>query len=436
MGAPGGAPPGAVRPPQYPYGYPNGYPPYYYYAAPPPAPRRDTYGLVIAWLSIAGGVLAILGGLIFAGLGLLSVSLGTGDGLATMATIAGFAVMGVVAGVLALIYGIGRVRKLPAHKLNVPPGVLFAALAAAAIAAGVVLWNLYPLPGPTFEVLPLVMLCGVLPALAIAFFGARRLGQPTTTRHFWLSFAWGGTAAPLVAAVLELVLGVVAAVILQSLGLQVNTNITNINQTPTTTGDTLLLLITLSVIAPLVEEGLKPLGAVLIMRRLRTPGEAFALGLAAGIGFNIVETIGYIGMNQADWVEVAIQRIGAGLLHGVGAGMAALGWYYLINGKGIPHRWLKGFGGLLYAVLQHAIFNGSNLLGLIPSVGNALSGDWHLGTLPIDYETVLFFGYYLIILGVLIVVTGRLARGASATPSATVGAAGGPQPSLIAGGSR
>lgn len=318
MGAPGGAapqpgamprpgyapPPGSTPQYPYPYGSPYGYPPPGYYAVPPP--RRDTYGLVVAWLSIVGGILAVLGALIFAGVEGLAVALGTGDGLATLATLAGFVGMGLVAGILALGYGIGRVRKLPAHKLSVPPGVIFAALAAGAIAAGVVLWNLYPLPGPTFEVLPLVILCGVLPALAIAFFGTRRLGQPTTTRHFWLSFAWGGTAAPLVAAVLELVLGVVAAVILQSLGLHVNSNIINLNQTPTTTGDTLLLLITISVIAPLVEEGLKPLGAVIIMRRLRSPGEAFALGLAAGIGFNIVETIGYIGMNEADWVEVAI----------------------------------------------------------------------------------------------------------------------------------
>ena len=126
----------------------------------------------------------------------------------------------------------------------------------------------------------------------------------------------------------------------------------------------LFILLIFAVVAPLVEEGLKPLGVVFIMRRLRSPAEAFLLGLAAGVGFDMVETIGYIGSGQADWVSVAIQRVGAGLLHGLGAAMAALGWYYLINGKGVPHRWLKGFGGLAYAVLQHGIFNASNLLGL------------------------------------------------------------------------
>ena len=78
-------------------------------------------------------------------------------------------------------------------------------------------------------------------------------------------------------------------------------------------------------VAPLVEEGVKPLGAILVMPRIRSASEAFLLGLAAGIGFDFVETIGYIGMGEADWISVAIQRVGAGLLHGVGAGMGALG---------------------------------------------------------------------------------------------------------------
>jgi RsiW-degrading membrane proteinase PrsW (M82 family) len=448
MGTPSGAAPqppaaptqpGAQQPYPYPYPYPYGYPygygypPYYYYA--PPRPPRDTYGLVVAWLAIAGGIISLLGALVFAGLGALGLAVGTGDGLATIATLTGFTSMALVAGVLALVYGIGRVRKLPPHALSVPPGALFAGLALVALAAGVVLWNAFPLPGPTAEVLPLVLLSGVLPALAIVFYGARRLRLPTTTRHFWLSFAWGGTAAPLGALVLELVLGIAVAALFEALGIHVNGGITNINQTPSTTADAILLLITLSVIAPLAEEGLKPLGAVIIMRRLRSPGEAFLLGLAAGVGFDIIETIGYIGMNEADWVEVAIERIGAGLLHGVGAGMGALGWYYLINGKGVPNRWLKGLGGLLYAVLQHAIFNGSNLLTLYPPIGNVLGNHWTLGALPIDDETLLFFVYYAIILGVLTYVTGRLAHGQPSAPnSVPVEIASGAPSQALAGG--
>ncbi len=342
MGVPTGAPPpppGApAQPPgapqyPYPYGYgypPYYYPPYYYYAPPPPRPPSDTYGLVLAWLVIAGGILALLAGLLAAAVLLLVVLTNEGAGLA-VAEYADFAGVGLIGGGLALFYGIGRVRKLPARKLSVPSGLLFAVLALAALAAGVVLWNIYPLPGPVGEALPLVMLSGVLPALAVVFFAAHRLGQPTTTRRFWLSLFYGATGAVLLALILELVLGVLVAAVF---GLPLSLNVL---AAPTSGVGVIALLITVSVIAPLVEEGVKPLGAVLIMRRVRSPGEAFLLGLAAGIGFDIVETIGYFAMNQADWIEVAIQRIGTGLLHGVGAGMGALGWYYLINGKGVPN---------------------------------------------------------------------------------------------------
>jgi RsiW-degrading membrane proteinase PrsW (M82 family) len=304
----------------------------------------------------------------------------------------------------------------------VPSSLLFLLLAAAAIGGGVALWNLNSLPGPTLYVLPLVILSGVLPALAIVFFAARRLGQPTTTRRFWLSLFYGGTGAVLLALLAEL-----------PAGLFLNTSLN-----PTTTRDAIGLFLTIAVVAPLAEEGFKPLAAVLIVGRIRSAGEAFLLGVAAGIGFDIVETIGYIGMNQADWVTVSIERVGAGLLHGVGAGMAALGWYYLISGQGVSNRWLKGIGGLLYAVLQHAIFNGSNLLLFIPAVASALSQPFYLGSLPIESAAIIFLVYYVIILVVLFVVTGRLRRGAtSSTPSAAPSSTpGGAMPPAMVGGAR
>ncbi|HZC76600.1 MAG TPA: PrsW family glutamic-type intramembrane protease, partial [Ktedonobacterales bacterium] len=134
--------------------------------------------------------------------------------------------------------------------------------------------------------------------------------------------------------------------------------------------------------------------------------------------FDIFETVGYIGSGEADWIGVAIERIGAGLLHGVGAGMATLGWYYLINGKGVPHRWLRGFGGIFYAVLQHAIFNGSNLLGLLPGpVGSWLQQPIFIGKLPLDGGALLFFIYYALIFALLVYVTGRLAHSPPAEPA-------------------
>jgi RsiW-degrading membrane proteinase PrsW (M82 family) len=387
----------------------------------PPRPPRDTYGLVVAWIAIVAGALAVIGGLIVGAILGVTLVVGLGDGLATIATLVGLSVMPFVGGILGLVYGIGKVRQAPARKLSVPSSLLFLVLSAVVIAGGVVLWNLNSLPGPTVYVLPLVLLSGVLPALTIAFFTARRLGQPTTTRRFWLSLFYGATGAVLLALIAELPAGIFL----------------NTSLSPTNTRDAIKLLITISVVAPLAEEGFKPLAVVLIMRRVRAPGEAFLLGLAAGVGFDIVETIGYIGMNQADWIAVSIERIGAGLLHGVGAGMAALGWYYLINGNGVSNRWLKGIGGLAYAVLQHAIFNGSNLVTLIPPVGAALNQPFSLGKLPIDGSTVIFLVFYGLILSVLVVVTGRLRQSETSAPGAAPSATpGGAMPQMMAGGAR
>ncbi|MGH2514934.1 MAG: PrsW family glutamic-type intramembrane protease, partial [Ktedonobacterales bacterium] len=300
-------------------------------------------------------------------------------------------------------------------RFSIPSSLLFLALTVLVLAAGVVLWHLEPAPGATMTLLPLLYLAGILPAFAILAFTARRLGLPSTRRHVWMSLLYGLTLAPLLALILELVallaLGQISGVGSAALGVPTNT--------PSNSLLLIVLLLTVSLVAPLVEEGVKPLGAVLLMRRLRTPASAFLLGMAAGVGFDIFETIGYIGQGQADWITIAIERVGAGLLHGVGAGMAALGWYYLINGKGVPYRWWRGAGCILYAIIQHAIFNGVFVVTLIPGLGNWLSQAWYIGRLPFQNADFLDFALYILIFALLYVVTGRLARG-SRPPAAFI----------------
>lgn len=318
------------------------------------------------------------------------------------------------------------------------------ALTILTLAAAVVLWHFYTSPGLAFAILPLALLSGFLPALTILAYGVQQLGASTTRRHLWLSLFFGATMAPLFAIIFELIASLLIYFGLSIARPDLSPGISGVTNTaPQNLADAIFVLLVIAVVAPLVEEGLKPLGVVLIMRRLKTPAEAFLLGLAAGVGFDMVETIGYIGTGQADWISIAIQRIGAGLLHGLGAAMAALGWYYLINGKGIPRRWLKGFGGLAYAVLQHGIFNGSNLLGMIPGpIGDLMSKTLYLGNLPLDSGTILFFGYYAIILGVLVYMTGRL-RHTIKTPAGSAPIAptapplpAGQEPQPVAGGAR
>jgi hypothetical protein len=109
--------------------------------------------------------------------------------------------------------------------------------------------------------------------------------------------------------------------------------------------------------------------------------------MACGIGFDLVETTGYIGRGYQDWLSVALQRSSAGLLHGFGAGMVALGWYFIThrNSTGKTNRILLALGCWGYAILQHALWNGSFGLELLPAPIGPYLAD---GTLPLGPVTL------------------------------------------------
>ncbi|HUY77649.1 MAG TPA: PrsW family glutamic-type intramembrane protease [Ktedonobacterales bacterium] len=393
----------------YPYGYGYAYP--YYYPYPAVAPRKpgELYAKIISWIVFSLGIVGVLSGIIAVLIFLVSLSGGGADNLSTEGALAGFVVGPLVGGALAIYYGLTGAFRRPSPTFALPPAWLIGALALVAFAAGVTLWNLQAAgattPGAALGVLPLAIFCGVLPAFTILAFASQRLGNPSTRRITWMSLLYGLTIAPLLASILELILTLIIANVLQVNSLSLLSN----SSSPQTPAELIGLFLVLSVVAPLVEEGLKPLGAVMVIGLLRSPAEAFLVGLAGGIGFDMFETVGYIGSGQADWIYVAIERVGAGLLHGVGAGMSALGWYYLIRGKGVRLRWLKGFGCGVYAVLQHAIFNGVNLLpNAFPSLNQPFNYPLYLGRLPFESAAIMFFVIYALILTVLILVTGRI----------------------------
>ncbi len=393
--------------------------------APRPRPKGETYRQVLGAIVIFGSVLLIIGGLILGVLILVANSTPIGSGLDGLSTLVALAIAALAGGGTGIYYGVTAIMRRPSVRFSLPPPWLWLALTLAALAAGVVLWHTSATPGSAFASLPLVLLAGALPALTILAYGGWLLGNPSTWRHVMLSLIHGATLAVVLAAILE---AIAVAVIVAVFGLGNSSLLSNLNNfNPSNGTEVVILLLVLSVVAPVVEEGLKPLGAILVMPRVRGPAEAFLLGLAAGVGFDFVETVGYFGMGQADWIAVAIDRIGAGLLHGVGAGMAALGWYYLLRGKGVSHRWLRGFGGIAYALLQHGIFNGSNFLALLPGpAGKFFSLPLYLGRLPLGSGTLPIFALYVIIFGVLTVVAWRLGRAARTAPT--------PQPSTTTDG--
>lgn len=458
-------PPSGASAQQYPPGYQQGYPqaggapyqgyapypyyPYYYPPAPPKTPSRRVYPLVVSWIVTVSGGISLVLGLLIVGVVLLFGNGQLPSDLLSLGAFAIYTVPPILGGVVAIVSGILGILGRPSPRFVLPSAVLLLVLGIVAMAAGVVLDNLYVAPGPAIAVLPLVITAVSLPAFALLAFTGWRLGFPSTRRNTWLSFFYGSTLAALVAGLLNTLFAIIVVIVLDILGFNVNSSAVDpTSANPHNFASLLAIILVVSVVAPFVEEGLKPLGAVIIMRRLRTPAQAFLIGMASGIGFAIVETVGdYVGQGQADWVGVAIERSTSSLLHGVGAGMGALGWYYLINGKGVSFRWLRGFGSLAYAVLQHAIFNGviATAITLLPApIGPFFQQTFSLGILPISYGIIAIFAYDALIFGWLLFITGRL-RNAPAAPGAiaNAGASGVPgqdlsRPELqpVAGGAR
>jgi hypothetical protein len=123
-----------------------------------------------------------------------------------------------------------------------------------------------------------------------------------------------------------------------------------------------------AVVAPLVEELTKPLGAILLGRRLRSPAEAFLVGMAGGAGFAIVENMLYESGGFGLWAAIATLRGIGGVLHPLNAGLVALGWYGVLCTRQ-PGRWRRLLALYGLAVGIHALWNGG--LTLIFSAAGA-----------------------------------------------------------------
>jgi len=366
-------------------------------------PQRDTYTLVVRILAFIASCLAVLAGLgcvllillisIEQSAGLLSVT--GGQYFGSLMEVLALAVSGLLGGGFCFYHSLRALFfKQPSRSIWLPRFWIFLLCYLATLGLG--LW--LHVQGQDTTSLPglglLVTLAGVFPALAILALGSRRLrlpgpaAWPTTWRRLVLALVSGATLSIALASLLELVFWLLLV------GVQSGGFLQLLN-TPASSDDPLfgVLIVLAAVVAPLVEELVKPLGVLILIGRVSSKAEAFTLGLACGIGFNLIETTGYISQGYSDWLNVALGRTGAGLLHGFGAAMMALGWYILTHpqeGSWKRRSWLAlSCGG--YAILQHALWNGSLALALLPGPLGVFfkTWSWNLGPLSVDgYELV------------------------------------------------
>lgn len=419
---------GYAAPQGYP-GYYYGYPPYYGYPAQPVRPKRDGYLFVISILAVIGSSLATLGGLASVVILVLislvpssSFNAQQGQLFSGVVLFVALAIAGCLGGSFGLFHSIRSLLRKPSSDFKLPQWWIFLfsyvvviVIAAILRANGLAVANL---PLAIF----LIALAGLLPALTILSLGVRRLHfprsarWPTRWRRFAVAIASGATLAIVLALLFETILQAVAAGLLQtSSGFSLDNPNQPLPSDPRALG---FLFVLVSVIAPFVEEAVKPLAVVAMIGRIESAAEAFVLGLSCGIGFDLIETSGYISSGYQDWLNVALQRSTAGLLHGLGAAMVSLGWYYLTHPKASHHRFLFGFGCMLYAVLQHAIWNGSFLLQLLPApigpyLANGMIGS---GSFAFPAFLLVYVVESILMLSFFLFVTGKIRKNNTLTP--------------------
>jgi len=396
---------------------------YGYYGWPPveSAPKRDTYLFGVGIAAFVCACLTILGGLSCIALFTL-ISLVSSPTMTDSVRFAAgmlfltLGIVGVVGGGFCIYHSVRSVfLRRPSRAVWLPHFWLFLLCYLATLGLGYWLHTLGV--DTTISSLTglLIYLSAVFPALAILSLGIRRLRfprigpWPTSWRRLTLALVSGTTLAIALASILEFVFEIL---LFGTMGNNILPSLVNPDTTNSSPSLLMLLLIMLAVVAPLVEELVKPLAVVLLIGRVQSKAEAFALGLACGIGFNLVETTGYISSEYNNWLNIALMRSGAGLLHGLGAAMMALGWYYLTHKEegSRRRRILLAVGCGAYAIFQHALWNGSWGLMFVPGpIGNFVeSWTWSLGLLTIDAPTLFNIVELMGILIFFIYISGHL----------------------------
>jgi len=274
-------------------------------------------------------------------------------------------------GALLCYYGITLTSRLPPGRLRyLPAMVLLAGFAAAVALGGVVVAVEEPL---VWLMTPAHAAAALLPAgalIAVAASGGLMRAAPVaglTHRHAWLALATGIAVVTLVAGTLDsFIAQALATVVLAGSGAfdglrsfeDVN-DVFRFSDVYLSKGEEALLLVSIVVImAPIMEEGFKGLGAALLMPRRPTPTAALTVGVAVGAGFGVFEASlyglgGLVDDAEMEWWALMLLRGGATSMHALNTGLIGLALYFDRE----QGRLGRAFLLYLAAVALHGLWN-------------------------------------------------------------------------------
>jgi len=271
--------------------------------------------------------------------------------------------LGLLGGALAVYHGMGSIANHKSSKLKLPFFYVFWIILGLVLGLGTLIINndiavdfLFP---------PLFVLGAALSVFAVLAWTYRKMGFPITWRQASLAFISGSTLSIIVTIILGSIISFVIYLLVNPLwyiadefayiGWGAPDFIEKLFASP-------LILVILAVTAlqaPIPEEFAKALGVPMFGRaRIKNERQAFAIGLASGAGFAILENMLYEGIhayyNGWSWGGITLLRSIGTVLHPLGTGIIALGWFRMREGGGAG----KLFKAYLLSVGLHTLWNG------------------------------------------------------------------------------
>jgi RsiW-degrading membrane proteinase PrsW (M82 family) len=125
----------------------------------------------------------------------------------------------------------------------------------------------------------------------------------------------------------------------------------------------------LSLFVPIIEETLKSLGVWLVVDKLSTPAQGFALGALSGAGFALAESLFASVTADETWAITLAMRAVSGTMHILTAGLVGWGIAY----ARLEKLYVRLFGLTLLAMLLHSTWNAGAILSMAGGVGIMLS---------------------------------------------------------------
>jgi len=316
-----------------------------------------------AYISVLVGILLFLSGLA-AGIGYFGLPLFAelNDTLSyELGNIAAL-YLGLFGGALAVYHGMSSITNRKSSKLKLPSFYIFWVVLGLVLGLGTLVIENHIATDFLFP--PLFVLGAALSTFAVIAWAYRKMGFPITWRQASLAFISGSTISIIIAIVLETTLPYIGYLLIAPFRAiaeeftYFSWGSPDIIERLFSSPLILVLLAITAIEAPIPEEFAKALGIPMFGRaRVKNERQAFAIGLASGAGFAILENMLYEGLYASQsgwsWGGITLLRAIGSVLHPIGTGIIALGWFRMREG-GVG----KLFKAYLLSVGLHTLWNG------------------------------------------------------------------------------